>query len=163
MVIAARRRLAALEREFRDVQDRLAIKETLLRYARGVDNRDFAAVRACFIKEAVVDGSLGNTTIEEYCESLRVELAAYQGTMHFIGNQYVEVGGDQATLSSYAVAYHCVGREPSERDLIVGVRYLDEFRRSEDTWLIERRKVQPVFVGARFVPRQGGGARFADE
>ena len=163
MVIGMRRRLAALEREVRDIQDRAAIKETLLRYARGVDDRDFVAVRACFVEKAVVDGSLGKTSIEDYCTSLSAELSAYRGTMHLIGNQYVEVNREQATLVSYAVAYHCVDREPSEKDLVVGVRYVDEFRRSRNIWLIERRKVEPVFVGARFTLRQGGGARFATE
>jgi 3-phenylpropionate/cinnamic acid dioxygenase small subunit len=149
-----------LERAVGGLQDRAAVKEVLLRYARAVDDRDFASVQSCFVDGAAIDGSLGKTSIEEYCQSLGTELSAYNRTMHFIGNQYVEVSGDKATLVSYAVAYHCVAVEPSAKDLIVGVRYHDEFVRRETTWMIDRRRVEPAFVGARFLEREGGGSRF---
>jgi hypothetical protein len=153
-------RLDALERAVGDLIDQTAIKETLLRYANGVDRRDFDAVRSCFVEGAVIHGSLGDASIEDYCHKLSVELRQYRRTMHFIGNQYVDIRGDSATLQTYAVAFHFVDTEPSPRDLVVGVRYADEFVRSNSSWLVLQRRVEADFVGARFERRDGGGATF---
>jgi len=156
-------RLEALERSLGDLVDQVAIKEVLLRYAQGVDRRDFDMVASCFVDGAVVHGSLGDATIEEYCRILEVELARYRRTMHFVGNQYLEVRGDSAALETCAVAFHFVELEPSPTDLVVGVRYRDELVRAGSSWRVAERRVDADFVGARFERREGGGRRFSPD
>jgi hypothetical protein len=125
-------------------EDRTCALDVPLRYARGVDRRDFDLVRSCFVPGALVSGSNRELVIEEYSAYLSRSLTEYARTMHFIGNQYIERDGDALHVESYAVAYHFVApKERSERDLVVGVRYQDRLTQHKAGWLIERRVVAP--------------------
>ena len=72
--------------------------------------------------------------------------------MHFMGNQLVEVDGDEGMVETYAVAFHWAGERAGADDpanLVVGVRYQDSVVRSDRGWLIARRHVDPDWrVGA---------------
>src|SRR5574341_1167403 len=89
-----------------ELLDRSAIRDVLLRYARGVDRRDLTVVAACFVPGAVYEGSLGHGTIETALDGLQARMNRYTSTLHFIGNQYIELDGDRATSETYALAYH---------------------------------------------------------
>ena len=133
----------ALVEEWREHMAHRRACEIPLRYARGVDRRDFDLVRSCFVSGALVSGSHREAPIEEYAAYLAKALAGYHRTMHVIGNQYVERTGPRLQVESYAVAYHFVGEEPAEGDLVVGVRYQDELVADGAGWLIARRVVAP--------------------
>ena len=125
----------------RELLDRNAIRDVLLRYARGVDRRDVDLVASCFLPGARYEGALGQGTIETALNALRERLARYEGTMHFIGNQLIELHGDKARSETYAVAYHrrCVAGAPQL--LSVGLRYVDDLVRSDGQWRIHCRFV----------------------
>ena len=119
-----------MEPEVRALLDRAAIQDVLLRYARGVDRKDLALVAACFTPDAAYEGALAR---------LIERMAVWETTMHVMANQLIELAGDQAHSETYAVAYH---RAPGGRELVVGVRYLDDLvRRDDGRWLIARRVV----------------------
>ena len=83
--------------------------------------------------------------------------AYFANTQHFAGNIQVElVAPDRARVESYAEAHHIqrssAGREresatapsggpgpDSDRDLVYGLRYVDDFERRNDEWRIARR------------------------
>ena len=125
----------------RELLDRTAIRDVLLRYARGVDRRDVELVASCFLPGARYEGALGQGTIEGALDALRERLARYEGTMHFIGNQLIEVHGDTARSETYAVAYHRRCERGAPQLLSVGLRYVDDLVRSDGKWRIQCRVV----------------------
>jgi len=126
----------------RELQDRVAIRDVLLRYACGVDRRDLPLVAACFTAHADYEGALGTGTVETALAALPQRLQRYERTMHFMGNQLIEVNGDTATSETYAIAYHNLVEDGARTLLTVGIRYLDDFVRADGTWRICRRVVQ---------------------
>ncbi len=108
-------------------------------YALGIDLRDHDLVRSVRAADAVVEGMIGASPIEEYLPRLLDGVARYAATMHNITNQYGVMDGDTGLVWSYA---HCVHIEPegSDRpDLHVGVQYRDTVQREGDGWLISAR------------------------
>jgi 3-phenylpropionate/cinnamic acid dioxygenase small subunit len=144
--------------------DRAAIHDVLRRYARGVDGRDFDLVASCFTSDCDYRGALAQTTIKDALATLRSSLERYDSTLHFMGNQLIEIDGDAAKSETYCIAYHALkanGDAGSERrSLVVAVRYLDDLARREERWLIERRHA--VLVWQRYdalvlPPARAGG------
>ena len=122
--------------------DRAAIQDVLLRYARGVDRRDLDLVASCFTPNAAYEGALACGTIADALARLRDRMARSESTMHFIGNQLIEINGDTASSETYAIAYHRLTEGAEAKLLTVGVRYLDELTREGDEWRIHRRIVK---------------------
>ena len=133
---------AGIEAALREVLDRAAIRDVLVRYAHGVDRRDLDAVAACFTPDAAYKGSLGEGSIDVALTALRERMGQYASTMHFLGNQLIELAGDSATSETYAIAYHQLQLEDGRKNMAVGVRYLDSLRRTDQGWRICRREVQ---------------------
>ena len=82
------------------VDDRVAIRELLLRYARGVDARDLALVRSCFAPGAAYRGALATGTIGDALDALPAAMARYTATRHSITTQSCEIDGDTARSST---------------------------------------------------------------
>lgn len=125
------------DHELRVLLDEAAIRRLLVRYARGVDRRDFELAGTCFAPDAFASypGSWEGTGREQIVEFLHIA-KQYESTMHFIGNQTVEINGDKANAETYAIAYH--RRAGGAQDFTIGVRYLDDFERRDGEWLITK-------------------------
>lgn len=133
---------AALE----ELAARAAIHDVILRYARGVDRRDFELVAACFTPDATVDyGDFFRGEVGGLIPAIATGLAAFATTMHLIGNHLVELDGDRATSETYAVAHHRGDSAAKPFDLVIGVRYLDALGRAQGHWRIARRTVEYVW------------------
>jgi hypothetical protein len=116
--------------------DRAAIQDVLLRYARGVDRRDLDLVASCFTADAAYDGALARGTIADALAALRVAVTRYTATLHFLGNQLIELDDDAARSETYALAHH---RLADGTLRVVAVRYVDELVRRPEGWRIARR------------------------
>jgi 3-phenylpropionate/cinnamic acid dioxygenase small subunit len=125
------------------LKDRELIKDLAQRYARNVDKRDWKAVRACFADDCYVKGTVAENPIDDYMLGLAPGVEAYVATMHFMGNQYVDLepGADTGFIETYAVAYHLEEPGNGIDDLFMGVRYCDDVRRDGDDWIIAKRRV----------------------
>ena len=133
------------------------ITEVLVRYATGIDRRDWDRFRTCFTDDVEADyGDIGVWHGVDEITAWMTEIHAGCGhTMHRITNVEADVSGDEATSRSYVEALVLfAGNE-------AGVRaagwYDDELVRTDDGWRIARRRfttaiVQPV-----------GGTPVADE
>ena len=130
------------ETALRDLVDRAAIHDLLMRYARGVDGRDVDLVASCFTSDASYEGALGKGGIDKALAALRERMTRYERTMHFMGNQLIEVSGDRARCETYAIAYHQLNEDGELRNLAVGVRYLDDLVRRGEQWFICNRLVK---------------------
>ena len=85
--------------------------------------------------------------IQPYLEALEPGVKQYEATLHFMGNQFVELrlegDPDKAHVETYAVAYHLEAEGSPHPDLVMGVRYCDTVLRVSDLsdWRILHRKV----------------------
>lgn len=130
----------------RALEDRAAIHDLTMRYARGVDRRDLDLVAACFAPDAGYEGGLGVGTIAVALAALRDRMQRYRTTMHFIANQLVELDGDRARCETYAIVYHRLEPDDEDaQDYIVGVRYVDDLARHGDGWWIVHRTAHLEF------------------
>lgn len=123
-----------------ELLDRAAIHDLLIRYARSVDEKDIAAVQACFTPEASYKGSLGEGPAAAVLSTLGERWSRYKQTIHFLASPLIEIDGARAESDSRALVYHRYESEGEERDFVVSVRYIDELRRHDgDAWLIQQR------------------------
>lgn len=129
----------------RELQDRAAIHDLIMRYARGVDRRDLALVATCFAPDAGYEGGLGVGSIAVALEALRDRMQRYRTTMHFMANQLVELAGDRARCETYAIVYHRLDGGDEAQDYVVGVRYLDDLARHGQGWWIVHRTAHLEF------------------
>jgi len=125
------------------IDDRTAIREVLLRYARGVDARDLALVASCFTPDAAYRGSLAEGTIGDAITALRAVMERYTATRHAIGGQSIEVDGDTASSHTDCTAKHWLTDGGCRT---VGVRYHDHLVRGSAGWLIARRDVDTLWT-----------------
>jgi len=128
------------------LQDDRAVRDVVLRYARAVDRRDLDLVSACFEPGAAYEGSLATGTVEDALRSLADAFVRWDSTMHFVGNQLVELRGDRASCESYAIAFHRRMRADDASELVVGIRYEDELARGPGGWRIARRCARALWT-----------------
>jgi hypothetical protein len=151
--------------------DRQAIQDVLLRYCRGVDRRDFALVRTCYHDDAYDFHGSYEGGPDGFIEHLQRN-ARWDATMHFIGNQLIELDGDVARCESYCVSHHrkeATETEPAH-DMVIGLRYVDRMERRRGAWRIAHRvcamewsRVDPVAGIWAFAPGTVRGRPFPDD
>ena len=122
-----------------DLLDRAAIHDVLVRYAQSVDRRDPALMAACFTPDAHADYGYFAGDPPTFVDAIIKGVSRYASTMHFFGNQLVELAGDRASVETYAVAYMRRDDGGTTWDLVQGLRYLDECERRAGEWRIHRR------------------------
>jgi hypothetical protein len=120
--------------------DREAIRDVIVRYARGLDRGDWDLLRACFTAGATDDHGPFQGSIDNLVEGARKLLAEYWGAMHILGQSYIELDGDQASMETYALSVHRRhGDGGTDEDTLTGLRYLDSLVREQDGWKIAAR------------------------
>ena len=134
-------------------EDRQDISDVLLRYATGIDRRDWPLFRTVFTDDCQLDyGEVGAwKSVDAVTEFMEQAHAMAGHTMHRLTNQVITVDGDTAQSRTYVDALIMVGEGNS------GVNaagfYDDELIRTENGWRVARRE----FVQVRVAP-VGGSA-----
>jgi 3-phenylpropionate/cinnamic acid dioxygenase small subunit len=127
--------------------DRDAIADVLVRYATGIDTKDWPLFRTCFTPDVHADyGDIGVwdgvDAITAYMDETHV---AMPDTKHMLTNIAIELDGDTATTSTYVHAVLVVSREP-ETSVDAFGRYVDRFVRTGDGWRIRERTFRTTRV-----------------
>jgi ketosteroid isomerase-like protein len=125
------------EAELRTLLDKAQIHDALMRYSRGVDRGDGELVISVFHPDATLDMGRGPMPPAALAEGITKMTAT--GTMHFIGNEYVEVDGDTAYSETYFISYATITDSDKSATRSRGGRYLDRFERRNGQWKIARR------------------------
>ena len=120
------------------------IEECLCRYARGVDRRDWPAVRAAFHDDAIDQHGEFTGNADEFIAWVSRRHADVPFAMHFLGNSLVEFRSERvAAVETYFIAF-----QRREADGASGIehqvfgRYVDRFeKRGDDVWRVARRQV----------------------
>jgi 3-phenylpropionate/cinnamic acid dioxygenase small subunit len=121
--------------------DRELITDVLVRYATGIDTRDWALFRTCFTDDVHADygADVGEwhdvDAITTYMEVMHQDM---RDTKHMLSNFAIDVDGDIATASTYVHAVLVVTDEPPLWYEPVG-RYVDRLVHTDDGWRISER------------------------
>jgi ketosteroid isomerase-like protein len=120
--------------------DHDAITNALARYARGVDERDFASVGALFTPDATIDYAVtGGATLRgsEVAAWLGGALAVFRMTQHHLGLPVIEVTGDRARTRVPVIATHVQQRKDGgDSTAILYGTYTHDWSRTPDGWRI---------------------------
>jgi len=128
--------LEALVAEVQLLKDKAEIRETIDRYWFGEDRCDPDIVASAVAEDANYGAMHGHNEIRRAMTALD----AYDSMQHCFASS-VEVDGDTATADTMAVGFN-VGKDDTgeQRCLVRGLRYIDELARTEDGWVITRRR-----------------------
>ena len=120
------------------------IAKVLVRYATGIDRRDWALFRTCFTDDVQADyeGIATWEDVDAITEFMATSHADMGHTMHRLSNLAITVDGDSATARCYVdgvlmAADGASGLNP------IGF-YDDELVRTADGWRIARRRFTMV-------------------
>jgi 3-phenylpropionate/cinnamic acid dioxygenase small subunit len=129
-----------------ELQDRQDISDLLIRYATGIDRRDWDLFRTVFTADCRLDyGEIGVWDgVEAVTEFMDVAHAAAGYLMHRISNIVIDLQGDRANTRCYVDAWIMA----SDNNSGVNARgfYDDEIVRTDAGWRIARRTFTTVQV-----------------
>jgi len=119
--------------------DKEAIRECLMRYARGIDRRDRAILQTVYWPDAI-DNHLSFTGPANAFFDFALKLTEDMRTHHMLGNILVDlVDAQTAHGETYYLAAHERSVDGGRQDFIIAGRYLDRFERRGNEWrIIER-------------------------
>ena len=125
------------------MRDQDALAHLAAEYARCVDRKDPDGVAACYAPNGVlrmVDRSAGDNVRGELIGreqiARTISRLRYKSPFHFIGQQQTAVNGDSATGETYCIAHHLSVPDDGgpTTDLVMYIRYLDQFTRLDEGW-----------------------------
>ncbi len=124
--------------------DRQDISELLVRYATGIDRRDWRLFRTVFTANCELDyGEIGSWSGVDAVTDFMQRVHALAGhTLHRLTNLAVTVDGDKATARTYIDGLIMAGDTTSGVNAI-GF-YDDDIVRTSDGWRIARRRYTQV-------------------
>ena len=126
--------------------DHELITDVLVRYATGIDTRDWDLFRTCFTRDVHADygPDVGVwNDADEITEYMTVMHQDMLDTKHMLSNFAIDVDGNTATASTYVHAVLVVTDDPPVWYEPVG-RYVDRLVRTLDGWRISERTFQPT-------------------
>ena len=135
-----------LESRIRQLEDRTQISEQVIKYAMGVDRRDWDMFADCFTDPVYADFSAAGMPAETVARGVlvaRVSLAlnGFTATQHISPNHVIEFNAsdpDRAICHSYMFAQHLLeGADNGDYYLLRG-SYTNHMLRTADGWRIER-------------------------
>ena len=127
-----------------------ALRALNQRYSRAIDARDMNELTALFDPAGSVDGARGSSSVPDYLEMTRTSPRVFEQSMHVLGDPLIEhtEGSDTARLDTYAVVYQ-LGRVEGGKDMVLGIRYLDDVRRIDGEWRIHHRQAVMLWTRDR--------------
>jgi 3-phenylpropionate/cinnamic acid dioxygenase small subunit len=123
-----------------DRSDHELIGDVLVRYATGIDTKDWSLFRTCFTDDVNADyGDIGVWSgVDEITDYMTAAHARMPRTNHMMSNFSIEVDGDHASATSYVHVVLVIAADPLMWIDGVG-QYADELVRSDDGWRIRER------------------------
>ncbi|OBB60534.1 polyketide cyclase [Mycobacterium sp. 852013-51886_SCH5428379] len=130
-----------------DREDRQDITDVLLRYATGIDRRDWALFRTVFTEDCVMEyGEIGTWNgVDAVAEFMEQSHGMAGHTLHRLSNVTITVTGDSATARTYVDALILAPNNTSGVNA-VGF-YDDDLVRTDAGWRVRHRRFTAVRMG----------------
>ena len=131
--------------------DREEIRALVTSYFVAQDGRERDRVLALFTDDARlgmhgVPVAEGRDAITQYfgsaaaIDELGIAASEIRSAFHHMGTHSVDLRGDEASGTTYAVAYLALDRGHTHELMVRGLRYLDRFAAFDGEWLIVERR-----------------------
>jgi hypothetical protein len=135
------------------------IGRALYRFARAMDERDWAALDGVLVEDATADLGLGTVSGRAAIVAfMRSFLDACGPTQHLLGNLVIEVEKDRATSRCYVSDMHKGTGDKAHLTFSTLGEYHDSWeRRGGQWWMIHRRKLNHAHLGSIEVLGAGPG------
>ena len=129
------------------MSDREEISDVLIRYATGIDRKDWALFRTVFTDDCELDyGEIGSFAgVDAITEFMDQAHTMASHTMHRLTNQVIDIHGDTAESRTYVDALIMIDRNSGVN---ASGFYDDELVRADGGWKVARRK----FIQVRVAP-----------
>jgi uncharacterized protein (TIGR02246 family) len=127
-----------------ELDDRQDIADVLVRYATGIDRRDWPLFRTVFTDDCELDyGEIGSWNgVDAVTEFMDQAHAKAGHTMHRMTNQVIAVDGDRAEARTYVDALILSG---DNKTGVNAIGFYDDIAvRTNSGWRIARRRFTPV-------------------
>ena len=141
-----------------DLLDRQDVIDSILRYASGIDMRNWSLYRECFTDELEVDFTSwgGGTPLklgaDQWVANVRSTLSGFEGTQHTLTNFVVDVDGDDAHAVVYMSAQHFLPNDKGDSSLLIGGYYTHDLVRTPTDWKIRKARLTVTWtVGNRHI------------
>jgi ketosteroid isomerase-like protein len=127
-----------------ELADRIALQDVMLRYAAGVDERDFELYASAFAEDVEIldfgpEPVQGRSAWVDY---VKEALQSYTSTQHLLSPLFAHVDGDMANCRTDVQALHCL-KEPEGEIFILWATYESQMRRTTGGWKIQRHRLVP--------------------
>ena len=128
----------------RTLLDQLAIRETLLRYARGIDRRDWPVMLSVFTEDvhAVFQGIDLGRDRQAILDYINAQAANFEilSSVHALNNMHIDVREATASAETTGIGYLTYRTQSGAMLRMRSLRYVDQLVRSGNgQWLIEER------------------------
>jgi|TARA_B100000902_G_scaffold392861_1_gene445974 hypothetical protein len=135
-------------RKSMELDDKLAVAETIYLYAMGIDTKDFVLYRSIFADTVEIDFSSyeGSSVTEpsqlsgdKWVRRVQPLFTGLAATQHSMTNPMVSVDGDTATCRMYMQAHHVYEPDKEGSWFTLGGYYDDTLIRSDDSptgWML---------------------------
>jgi SnoaL-like domain len=129
-------------------RDRVEIAEIHRFYAYCIDTRQPQRLIEIFADDVEAHYGYGPDGVwrsaVEVAEGLGAQIETFEASCHLMGNIQVDIDGDVARTSAYVNAWHWLkelaGDSERPADFMFCGVYVDDVRREEEGWRIERRR-----------------------
>ena len=125
-----------------DLIERANITDHVLKYATGIDRRQWDLYRSIFADEVIMDfsswsGSPASTmSADDWTAGVRATLEPFDATQHVLTNFVVDIAGDSAACTCYMSAHHHLVIHGERHLHSIGGYYVHKLERGNDGWLI---------------------------
>ena len=120
---------------------RAAVEETLARYCRAIDRRDFSLLRDVYHDDATDEhAGMFSGTVDEFIPFVREAIKSFERTTHVLGQALIRVEGERAYSEAYFTASHVIKTDQDGHALLVVCgRYVDRHELRNGKWRIAHR------------------------
>ncbi|WP_454791974.1 nuclear transport factor 2 family protein [Mycolicibacterium lutetiense] len=125
--------------EITELLDREKIRDCLARLARGEDRRNAELIAGAFWPCASVAQGVFSGSLDQYLAWVVPGSTDIPVTQHVLGQSLIDLHVDTALVETHVLAYHRVAAATSDRDTVIGGRYLDWMDKIGGEWRISRR------------------------
>ena len=133
-----------------EMSDRFEIQDLLYHYADLIDHKDFDGLRGVFTADAHIDysafgGSVGD--LETTIEFLHGVMGMFPATQHLNANIQIRIDGDSGTGRVMCFNPQELRIDDDHTQVfMLGLWYVDEYRRTPEGWRIARRHEEKSWV-----------------
>jgi SnoaL-like domain len=125
--------------ELQALLNRDKIRDCIVRLARGEDRRNAEQITACYWSDSTTDYGVFKGSFKEYLDWVVPGSPAIPVTQHVLGQSFIELQGDKASVETQVVSYHRIDMGTEHRDTVIGGRYLDRIEQRNGVWRIAER------------------------